>query len=198
MAFSLYFLIKYKEKFLLPFLFYFVPSAIFLMSKYIPSRFFYFPLVSIAILLSCLIFQKKPWCYLSLPFIIYLSILSPIINYLDGLDYLEYSKLHRAVINEGEKLLEGVRPGDKIVIVNRFSLSMTEIAVKFLKGTPKVFLHRGKGIGGLVDLAIFTNFILWEKGMRSVAMPRGKDCRIIIIGNGDFVSEYSFKVEEIK
>jgi|GEM_PF-2484510 len=197
-ALSLYSLIKYREKFLLPFLFYFVPSAIFLMSKYIPSRFFYFPLVSIATLLSCSIFKKKPWRYLSLPFIIYLSILSPVINYLDGLDYLEYSKLHRVFIDEGRRLMKDLKAGDKVVIVNRVSLPMPEIAENSVKGRPKLFLHRWRGIGGLIDLNVFTNFIFWEKGMKSTPIPGGKDCKIIIIGNGDFVSEYSFKVEEIK
>lgn len=193
-----YLTLKNKEEFLLPFLFYFVPSSVFLLSRYIPSRFFYFPALSVAIFLSYIFFEKRPWSLLVLPAIIYLSILSPVINYLDGIDYHQYSLIHKAVVNEGKRLMEEIQPGNKITLVNRLSLPLTEISVNSVKGSPKIFLHRGKGIGGLVDIDVFVNFILKGKGLMNIPLTEEEGSKIIVIGNRNFVSKYSFKVVKIK
>lgn len=197
-VFSIYGLLHYIKIFFLPFLFYFIPSLIFLMSYYIPSRFFYFPTVSFVILIAILSFEKKIWRLISSTIIVYLSILSPIINYLDGLDYLHYSMMHKSIIDQGEKLLEEVKPGDKILLINTFSVPLSKISANSVKGCPKIFLHRGKGIGGLIDLEVFINFVLWKKGMRSVKLEEKQNGKKIVIGNGDFVSEYHFEVVKIK
>lgn len=196
-VFLFYLTFKTRENFLLPFLFYFVPASIFLLSRYIPSRFFYFPVLSVAIFLSYIIFEKKPWSLIVLPAIIYLSILSPIINYLDGIDYHQYSLMHKAIVNEGRRLMEEIQPGDKITLVNRLSLPLTEISANSVKGSPKIFLHRGKGIGGLIDLDVFVNFILKGKGLMNVPLTEEEGSKIIVIGKKNFVSKYSFKVEKI-
>lgn len=198
LAFFFYVVFKEKGRFLLPSLFYFIPSLIFLMSEYIPSRFFYFPAASISVTLSFFIFEKRQWRYILLTGIIYLSVVSPIINYLDGIDYLYYSIMHKTIVDHGSKVMEDIKMGDKVLIINRFSTPLTKMAVDSVKGSPKVFLHRGKGIGGLIDLDVFVNFLLKKKGLKAVPLSTEKGLRTIVIGNGNFVSKYSFEVKNIK
>ncbi len=196
--FLIYLFLKNRDKALLPIVFYFIPATIFLASYHIASRFFYFPALSIGVFITALFFLKKPYKYIGFLTILYLSTLSPLLNYFDGIDYLQYSLKFKSIINEGEKILSGLENGDRITVINRFSTSLTEETARTIRGRAKLFLHRGKGIGGLIDLDVFVNFLLKKKGMKSVPLSKEEGVKIIVIGKGDFVSKYSFEVRKIK
>lgn len=196
LALFLYFVFKVKERILLPSLLYFIPCLIFLMSRYIPSRFFYSPSASTSVILSFFILEKRPLRYILLAGMVYLSIISPIINYLDGMDYLHYSLMHKTIVDHGRRVIEDIKMGDEVLIINRFSIPLTKMAVESVKGSPKTFLHRGKGIGGLIDLDVFVNFLLKKKGLKSIPLAKEKGLKTIVIGNGNFVSKYSFNVKK--
>ncbi len=195
--FFIYIVLKKGEKILIPFIFYFVPATMFLMSHFIGSRFFYFPVVSIAMAIGYIFFSKNPYNYLGFFIILYISILSPLLNYLDGKDYLEYSLKFKSIIDSGRSLLSGFKEGDVVTVINRFSRSLTEETARAVRGSVKLFLHRGKGIGGLIDLEIFVNFILRERGLKSEPFSGDEKGKRIIIGKGDFVSKYKFQILKI-
>jgi hypothetical protein len=196
---SLYFFIK-KTKFSLPFLvFYFVPAGIYLLSTHIPARFFYFPAVAIAIVLTLSFLSvKKPYNYIGGILILYVAVMSPFINYYDGVDYNNYShEFKRVIMEEGDKLRD-LQTGDKVVLINRFPESIPQkyISENLLVGRLKLLFNRQKAISGLIYPKDLVNYVLLERKLKGVPINDRAGAKRISMGNRGVVSEYCFIVAE--
>lgn len=196
---SLYLFIK-KMKFSILFLvFYFVPVAIYLLSTHIPSRFFYFPAVAIAVVLALSFLEiKKPYNVIGGILILYLAIMSPFINYYDGVDYSNYSHEFKRVVMDGGDKFRDLQPGDKVVLINRFSESIPQKYIKdnLLVGRLKLLFNRRNAIGGLMFPRDLVNYVLLERQLKGVPIEDRAGAKTITIGSGAFVSEYCFTVAE--
>lgn len=196
---SLYLFIK-KTKFSILFLvFYFVPAAVYLLSYHIPSRFFYFPAVGIALVITLSFLKvKKPYNLIGGVLILYLAIMSPFINYYDGVDYSSYSHEFKLVVMEGKDRLRHVQPGDKVVLINRFSESIPRKYIKdnLLVGRLKLLFNRQNAIGGLMYPKDLVDYVLLKRKLKGLPLEDRTGAKTVTIGSGAFVSEYSFTVAE--
>ncbi|MGQ9618486.1 MAG: hypothetical protein ACUVUG_05935 [Candidatus Aminicenantia bacterium] len=74
--------------------------------------------------MAFLFLLKKPYNFLGFLKIIYISLLSTLMNYHDGEDYFRYSLKFKEIIDEGRKILSQFEDGDRIV-VKRLSENLT-------------------------------------------------------------------------
>jgi hypothetical protein len=190
-------LFKYfKDKALLPLLFYFVPAILFLMSSHIPSRFFYFSAISISIALAGLQNSGRIFKLAGYLLTVYLVILSLTLNYLDGVDYLNYSLEHKRIVEMGEGIRH-LESGDRVILFNCIDESFPIQYTKNMKGRTKLLFDRPQGFGGLIELKVLVQFLLYPRGLKPVSIPGAKGARIIRLGNGRLISEYTFKVSKL-
>jgi hypothetical protein len=197
---SIYFFAK-EQAFSTPVLiFYFVPATIYLLSSHIPSRFFYFPAVAIAIaLVIFFLSSRKPYKYIGGIIILYLALISPILNYQDGIDYKNYSLEYKKIIRQSNEIRK-LKIGDHAVLINRMpeSIPQNYILKNLLVGRLKLFFNRKDSIAGLIYPKDLVNFILLENNLKSIplntqALPKDNSIKIEI-GDQTTVSNYVFQV----
>jgi len=192
---SLY-LFKTSSQTRFPLILYFGPALIILLSRYIPSRYFYFPIAGLSILLSQGIYSRfRPVNLFCLGIVLYSSILSPFVQIIDQRHYRAYSQEYRQLILK-ETGLNAVKPGDVVLLQNHESRSIPEeYSQKFLaERRPKLLFSRKGSIGGLIHLKDYVHFILLAHNLRAVPCEECRNARIIRIGSGPFVSQYRFRV----
>ena len=192
---SISFYIYKRQKALLPLIFYFVPAALFLLSFYLPSRFFYYSAISIAILMAWLHSSKRILKTIGNLLILYLMIISVVLNYLDGMDYLRYSQEHKKIILQGKSISQ-LEEGDRIRLLNCVDEPLPEMYSRIKRGRPKLLFKRRRGIGGLIDPDILVDFLLFRKGLRALPVEKSQDLKIVVFGSGRLVSDYSFEVQK--
>ncbi len=198
-AVSLYLFIK-KRAAAVPFLvFYFVPAVIFLLSSHIPSRFFYFPAAAVAlVLVLSFLSVKKPYNYIGGILILYLAILSPVLNYLDGVDYKNYSLEYKKIIKQGDEL-RSLKIGDRAILINKMPQSVPQKYIKenLLAGRLKLLFNREKALAGLLYPKDYVDFILLERNLKSIPLAASAEtCRRakqIEMGDREIVSTYCFE-----
>ena len=193
---SIYIFFK-KKQFQLSIIFYFVSAILYLLSSHIPSRFFYLTAISVAIILAKLISIKNIYKYIIYGLIIYIPIISIPINIKDHIDYNNFSQEFRKIINIGESSVKKLKSGDRVLIINRIKDSYPQKYTNNLLGRPKLLFHRKGGIGGLILLNEYVNYILIDKNLIGKKTDFRGNEQIINIGDGPIVYQYCFLVQKI-
>ncbi len=174
--------------------FYFVPASVFLFSAKIASRFFYFPYFALSLLLAGMLRQGKRLAAAGGILILYLSLLSPVVNYLDSQDYIKLAAAHRGIVEEGERILASASPGDVYLLLNCFDFSFPRYFAFHHLGRNKLIYERKGGIGGLIFPRDLVNFVLMRKGLWSLPQRDCSRAKVIKIGRGRPLSSYCFKI----
>jgi hypothetical protein len=199
-AAAIWFFLREKEKIkvMVPASFYFVPGTIFLLSEKISSRFFYFPVLAISLTLVLIFLKSKKLSAVAGLLIAYLALVSPVVNYLDGLDYMNFSLEYRKLVEEGRRKLLPAKPGEVVLMINRVSISYPRYYTFHRRGRLKLLFERTGGLGGLMFLHEYANFLLYPEGMEGIPSEKCRPDRIVVIGKQRPVSSYCFKIKPLK
>ena len=87
-----------------------------------------------------------------------------------------------------------LQPGDRIRLLNYLDQSIPGKYGSQHKGREKLLFNRRKGFAGLIDLNIMVDYLLYPRGLKAIPIGPSDDLKIIQIGKGRRVSEFSFKV----
>ena len=188
---------KKKENFFFPILLYLVPTAIFSFSSIIPSRFYYFPVAAIVIFLfiGLRTTAKEPKIIIFLV-IVYLIFISPLILYLDSIDYKNFSNMHKKIISEAETALSVVNTGDVVEFTIGKFPDYPKKFIKSLRGTLKPVFVRQRAVAHLIYPQDIVTLVLFKKGLSAKFLPCGNNLqrKKIHIGNFLLVNRICFKV----
>lgn len=167
-----YFITKKDIKLILPLAIYLTSSFILSFSSIIPSRFYYFPVGAMVIFLALgLESSLKEIRVISVFLAGYFLVISPVILYLDGKDYRNFSTMHLKLMLTTEQLLEGAVPGDRVEYKIGKLPDFTRLYLSSIKGTAKIVFVRKRALGRLIYPEDLITLSLWKRGLRPQFAP---------------------------
>jgi hypothetical protein len=177
-----------------PAVLYVVSALIFSLSAHVSSRFYYFP--SLALVLVVAIGLQSPRRGLRVVSAVvasYLAVASPLINGLDGEDYLQKAELHRELYEAFEARIDRLGEGESAVIVNRLGPDRLAALATQRVGRPKLVYVRGPAMAGMIYPDDAVRMALWTRAERPVRAPCS-GATIEIGRQGAVRSTYCFRV----
>lgn len=173
-VFFLVYALKEDKALAFPVILFSISALVLSFSKFVPSRFYYFPLAGIFILLSQGVFSiRKKLKVIARVLAFYLMILNPILVYLDGQDYRIYSRIHRTIVENGKGVFSQIKAGERVrFLIGKFPDFLGLFIYRYrIRGTVKLFYRRPKSIGGIVYPADLVTLLLWQRGLIQKTIP---------------------------
>ncbi|ANM29312.1 hypothetical protein ABI59_06465 [Acidobacteria bacterium Mor1] len=177
---------------------YLLSTGLFAFSSKISSRFYYVPALAMILMLLVLATLgrgPRQLRFLGLAGVCWLALISPVINYLDGVDYARLATMHREIAEGVQPSLDGWQPGDRHEVVTRFGSEAMAGFTRELRGRPKLIFLREGAIAGLVHAEDLVSVSLGPRGLRAEPVRDCRDSRMEI-GAGREVAWHCLEVWE--